>query len=126
MEKLKSVTPSVLSILIRWSKLYFLARGDVKLISSPCSDSPLLLAEASQSKPHRQSARARAEIDQFTSLQLVWSQFKLDLKERETNEIKHKLVQIVAADLLPNESHATANISLLAHLQLSTGTLCFC
>ncbi len=33
-------------------------------------------------------------------------------------------VQMAAADLLPNESHATANVSLLARLQkLSTVTL---
>ncbi len=48
----------------------------------------------------------------------VWSQFKLDLKERETtNEIKREPDQKqggeAAADLLPNESHATASISVL-------------
>ncbi len=33
----------------------------------------------------------------------VWSQFKLDLKERETTkEIKSELEQTAAADLLPN------------------------
>ncbi len=55
----------------------------------------------------------------------VWSQFKLDLKERETTkEIKCGPTQTAAADLLPNESHATANVSLLACLQkLSTATL---
>ncbi len=55
----------------------------------------------------------------------VWSQFKLDLKERETtNEIKHEPLQTAAAELLPKESHATANVSLLAGLQkLSTATL---
>ncbi len=54
----------------------------------------------------------------------VWSQFKLDLKERETNRIKCKFVQMAAAELLPNESHASANVSALAHLQkLSTATL---
>ncbi len=41
-----------------------------------------------------------------------------------TNEIKRGPAQTAAADLLPNESHATANISLLACLQkLSTATL---
>ncbi len=47
------------------------------------------------------------------------------LKERATsNEIKHELAQIAATDLLPNESNATANISMLACLQtLSTASL---
>ncbi len=42
------------------------------------------------------------------------------MKERATTKDHKK----AAADLLPNRSHATANISLLAHLQkLSTATL---
>ncbi len=55
----------------------------------------------------------------------VQSQFKLHLKERQaTNEIKCKPTQSAAADLLLNESHATANVSLLACLQkLLTATL---
>ncbi len=55
----------------------------------------------------------------------VSSQFKLDLKGRVTaNKIKCKLAQTASADLLPNEFHATANVSLLARLQkLSTATL---
>ena len=37
---------------------------------------------------------------------------KLDLRERETtNEIKRKPAQTATAELLPNKSHATANIS---------------
>ncbi len=53
----------------------------------------------------------------------VSSEFKMDLKERATtNEIKCEPVQTAVADLLP-ESHATANVSLLAHLKkLSTAT----
>ncbi len=44
----------------------------------------------------------------------VSSQFKVDLKERATTN---------EADLRPNKSHATANVSLLARLQkLSTAT----
>ncbi len=51
--------------------------------------------------------------------------FKLDLKERVTaNEIKCKPVQTAAVDLLPNDSYAKANVSLLAPLlKLSTATL---
>ncbi len=38
-------------------------------------------------------------------------------------EIKREPAQVAAADLLPNESHATANVSLLACFQkLSTAT----
>ncbi len=38
--------------------------------------------------------------------------------------MKQKTKQTAAANLLPNKSHETANISLLAHLQkLSTTTL---
>ncbi len=55
-----------------------------------------------------------------TSPATVWSQFKLDLK-RERQQTKE---QTAAADFLPNESHATANVSLLARLQkLSTAPL---
>ncbi len=48
--------------------------------------------------------------------------FKLDLKERETtNEIKCELEQKqAAAELFPNKSHATANVSLLACKQKAT------
>ncbi len=41
----------------------------------------------------------------------VSSWFRLGLKERATtNEIKPKPAQTAAVDLLPNKSHATANI----------------
>ncbi len=55
----------------------------------------------------------------------VSSQFKLDLKETATaKEIKRKPAQTAAVDLPPNKSRATANVSLLAHLQkLSTVTI---
>ncbi len=89
-----------------------------------CSDSPL---------PTTLSPTwARAETDQFTPLQLSMSktvQFKQDFKEKATtNEIKHepekKRGEEAAAELLPNESNATANVSLLAHSQrLSTAAL---
>ncbi len=39
------------------------------------------------------------------------------------NKVKCEPVQTAAVDLLPNQSHATANVSLLARLQrLSTAT----
>ncbi len=38
-------------------------------------------------------------------------------RESDTNEIKHELAQTAAVDLLPNESHLTANVSLLARWQ---------
>ncbi len=45
----------------------------------------------------------------------VQLEFKLDFTERATiNKIKCEPRQIAAAELLPNEAHATANISLLA------------
>ncbi len=54
--------------------------------------------------------------------------FKLDLKESDNkrNETRARAKQggEAAAELLPDKSHATANVSLLAHLQkLSTATL---
>ncbi len=52
------------------------------------------------------------------------SQFKLDLKERATaSEIKREPAQSAAGDLLPNESHATAYVSLLPCLQKLSATL---
>ncbi len=83
----KSMTLSVLSVLICWSTLRFF----VTEISSPCSDLPL--QQQSFCKPHRQSARTRAETDQFTLLQLSLQPFCLssNSKERATaNEIKRE------------------------------------
>ncbi len=58
-------------------------------------------------------------MDHFTLLQLSTK------REKETTtEIKCEPAQMAAADLLPNKSHATVNIDLLARLQkLSTATL---
>ncbi len=65
----------------QWRSLYAALRSDrwrrYELIGSPCSDSPLTTAECLQS--HRQSARARAETDQFTLLQLSLQPFGLSL-----------------------------------------------
>ncbi len=88
-------------------------RHQYELISSPCSDLPLPTTEClsvgsslSWDGPVYSAATLPA---------MVWPQFRLDLKERETtNEIKCEVAQTAAADLLPNESHITANISLLA------------
>ncbi len=49
---------------------------------------------------------------------LCWVSFrlKLDLKEKATtDEIKCEPARMAAEKLFPNESHATANVSLLAH-----------
>ncbi len=55
---------------------------------------------------------------------LVSVQTALKREREATNEIKCEPTQSAAADLLLNESHATANVSLLACLQnLSTATL---
>ncbi len=67
-------------------------------------------------KRHRKSVAAAT----FPATVLSW--FKLDLKERATTkEIKHKPEQKQewedAAELLPNESHATADNSFLAREQ---------
>ncbi len=46
---------------------------------------------------------------------VLFPQFKLDLKERATaNETKRELAQTAKGKLLPKESHATGNVSLLA------------
>ncbi len=52
----------------------------------------------------------------------------MDLKKRATTkEIKREPAQKAAVDLLSNKSCATANVSLLAHLQkLSPATLRLC
>ncbi len=67
-------------------------------------------------------------MDQFTPLQLSLQPFGLSSNWTSKREIKHKPEHKqggeAAAELLPNESHATANISLLVHKQkLPTATL---
>ncbi len=73
----KSVTLSELSGLIGRSMLHFLATGDVS--SSRLAHHALtrLCQQQSVCKTHRQSARARAETDQFTPLQLSLQPFRL-------------------------------------------------
>ncbi len=90
---------SVFSVLIDQSTLRFLATGDLSMnwlaVRALCSDSPLPTTAS----------------DTVSRLEL-----KLDLKERTTtNKIKRELAQTAAAELLSNKSHATANVSLLAH-----------
>ncbi len=94
-----------------------------ELISSPCSDSPKPL-QAPQSVGSSLSWDGPV-YSAATFPATILSQVKLVLKERATkNQIKHQPVQNVAADFLPNESHAKANVSLLARLQkLSSATL---
>ncbi len=67
----QSVTLSVLSVLIGQSMLHSLATGDIS--TSVC-------------EPHRQSARARAETDQFTALQLFLQAQRTMAGNRETSE----------------------------------------
>ncbi len=115
---LQSVMLSVLSVLTDWSMLRFLGTDDVGMswlaVRALRSGSPLLTAECLQAAP-----QTRAEMDQFTPLQLspatVRSQLKRNLKGgATTNEIKGELAQTAAAKLLPNDSYATANVSLYA------------
>ncbi len=67
----------------------------------------------------------RISLLRFSFPATVSSRFKLDLKERATtNKIKCEPVQMAAVKLLPNKTHATANVSLLACSQkLPTATL---
>ncbi len=56
-------------------------------------------------------------MDQFISLQVSLQPFGRSSNWAMTNEIKHEPVQAAAVDLLPNKSHAMANVSLLARQQ---------
>ncbi len=119
--KNKSVT---LCALCPYSPVYAVLLSDrwrqYELISSPCSDSPLLTTECLQVTPSVGSSLSwdRLVYSAATFPAIVWSQLKLDLKERATtNGIKLELAQTAAVDLLPNEFDATANVSLLARLQ---------
>ncbi len=73
----KSVTLSVLSVLIGRSTLHFLATGDVSMSWLAHRALTHLCQQQSVCKPHRQSARAQAETDQFTRLQLSLQPFGL-------------------------------------------------
>ncbi len=119
----KNGTSVTLSVLIGRSALLSNRWCWFELISSLCSDSPLLTTECLQATP---SVNSRSSWDgpvysAATFPVIVSSQFKLDLKERETtNIIKREPEQMSAVELLSNESYATANISLLACLQKSS------
>ncbi len=89
-----------------------------ELISSPCFDWPLSITECLQATPSVSSSSSwdRPVYSAATFPATVWSQFKLDFKERATtNKIKHELEPTAAVDLLCNKRHATANVSLQAH-----------
>ncbi len=86
----KSVMLSALSVLIHWSTLHFLGTGNI-----------------GTGWLTHQLAQARAETDQFTATfpATVWSQFKLDLKERD-----NKWNETRAGAKQGEESHATASL----------------
>ncbi len=111
----QSVALSAFSVLIGWSTLCFLATGDIftrwLAVRALSSDSPLPTTECLQT-----TLTAWAWAATFPAN--VLSQFKLDLlKERaSTNGIKHEPTSTAMAELLPNESHAAANVSLLAKI----------
>ncbi len=124
----KSVTLSVLSVLIRRSMLHFLVRGDVSMSwSSHRALTHLCQQQCLQARLSvgLSSCWHRPINSTVTFPATISSQFKLDVKERATtNEIKRLPVQTAAANLLPRESYAKANICLLALLQkLFTATL---
>ncbi len=112
----------VLSALIGRSKLRFLATGDfdTSWLAVGCVlhfDSPLSTTEYLQATASVSSSWDGPVYSAATFSASVWSQFKLDLKERETtNEIKLELEQEQgaegAAKFLPNESQATANVQM--------------
>ncbi len=90
---------SVLSVLMGQSMLRFLATGysDTSWLAHRALTR--LCQQQSVCKPHRQSARARAETDQFTLLQLSLQPFGLSSDRRETtNGIKNEPEQTTAAD----------------------------
>ncbi len=113
----QSVTLSVLSVLIGWSTLHFLATGDVGTswlaVHVLRSDSPLPTTEYLQTTPSVSSSLSwDGEVYSAATFPATGSSwFKLNLKERATIEIKRKPVQTAAANLLPNESQVTANIN---------------
>ncbi len=76
-KKEKSVTLSVFSVLIRRSTLRFSATGDVGTSWLAHRALTHLCQQQSVCKPHRQSAPARAETDQFTPMQLSLQPFGL-------------------------------------------------
>ncbi len=100
----QSVTLLVFSVLIGWSTLRLLATGDVhELISS----SSLTLATANNRVSASDTvSRLQLELRRSNCNCLVSVQTG---QRAATNEIKP-----AEAELLPSESHATANVSLFA------------
>ncbi len=73
----KSVMLSVLSVLIRWSALRFLATGDFGTSRLAHCALTRLCQQQTVCKPRCQSAPAHAEMDQFAPLQLLLQLFHL-------------------------------------------------
>ncbi len=103
----KSLTLSVYAALLS-------ARWHSDLISSPCSDSPLPTTECLQITTSFSSSSSwdGAVYCAATFPATVSSQFKLDLEKKSVN--KRNKAWAGTNDLLPNGSHATANVSLVA------------
>ncbi len=121
----QSVTLSVLSVLISSSTQRFSATVDVSTswfaVCALHSDSPLLTTECLQVTPSVGSSSSWDAAVYFTATSpaTILSQPKLDLRERATaNNLKHELEQKqgeeATAELLPNESHDTAKVSLFS------------
>ncbi len=90
----QSVTLSVLSVLIGWSMLYFLATGEASTswfaVHALCADLPLPTTECLQATTlvGLSSSWDGPVYSAATSPATVWSQFKLDLKERDNKQNK--------------------------------------
>ncbi len=108
-----SLTLSQLSVLIGRSTLRFLVTGDVCASWLAHRAPTHFCQQQSVCKPHRQTARARAETDQFTLLQLSLQPFRLSsdwtYKRATTNKIICEPEQTVDSQQI-----SCYNISLLA------------
>ncbi len=123
-----SVTLSVLSVLTGWTMLRFLATGDVST-SSLVHRALIRLWQQQQCLQVTPSVSLSSSWDgpvysPETFPATIWSQFKLDLKEKATTNERARGGANSCSGFASHESHATANVSLLALLQkLSTATL---
>ncbi len=114
----KSVTLSVLSVLIGRSTLCFLATGDVgtswlahRALTRLCQQQSV--CSHTVSRLELELRRTSLLCCNFPCNRLVSVQ--TGLKERETTDgIKSEPEQTAAPELPPNEFHATVNVSLLA------------
>ncbi len=109
--KMKNQWRSLYSVLICKSTLCFLATGDVDMSWLAHRALTRLCQQQSVCKPHRQSARAGAEADQFTPVQTGLK------RERDNKRNKARGEANGCSGFASNESHATTNLSLIAHLQ---------